>query len=337
MIGQPSAGPLRPPSEAYSLLVRVTKNCPWNRCEFCSAFRGKRFEKRPVTEIKDDILRAGRSAEEVRGWADRVGSKLGDAGRFNGLQWLHDDGVKSVFLQDSDSLVLTTDPLVEILEFIRATFPTVERICTYARGKTIFRKAPEALKRLRNAGLTRLHIGLETGDEALLSRIKKGVTADEMVEACRKAIDAGIEVSTYVISGLGGRERWEQHALHSARVLNRIDPHFIRLRTFHLVEGTPIYERARRKAFHLLSIEGVLKEIRRFIAELDVSSELVTSDYAYNYFLGEVDGKLPQDKERLLIAVDDALDWWRSRGEPKRNPFLGSLNRERAHDIIPNV
>lgn len=134
-------------------------------------------------------------------------------------------------------------------------------------------------------------------------------------------------MSEYVMPGLGGRERWEQHALNSARVLNEIDPHFIRLRTFHLIPGSPIFERAQRGEFHMQSVEGVLVEIRRFIEALDVNSELISTDYAFNFFMGELDGKLPEDKEKLLKAVDEALAQWRSRGEPRRNPFMGSLNR----------
>ncbi len=126
--------------------------------------------------------------------------------------------------------------------------------------------------------------------------------------------------------GLGGRERWEQDARNTARVLNEIAPRFIRLRTLHLAEGTPLYEKARRGEFHVQSIEGVLVEVRRLIEELEVTSELITSDYAYNFFMGEIDGRLPEDKESLLASVDQALTWWREKGEPKRNPFLGNLN-----------
>ena len=325
MSEQSSIGPIRPPSEAYSLLVRVTRNCPWNRCEFCSVFKGQKFQVRSTEEVKEDILVDKRSMEQVQAWAEKTGYGLGYVARNNGILWLDDDGVKSVFIQDSDSMIMKTEPLVEILEFIRETFPSVERICTYARGKTVFKKKFEELMRLREAGLSRLHIGLETGDDELLAYIKKGATAEEMIEAGRKAVKAGFEVSEYVMPGLGGREKWEQHATNSARVLNEIDPHFIRLRTFHLVNGSSMYEKAQRGEFHMQSIEGVLLEIRQFIEELDVTSELVASDYAFNYFMGEVDGKLPEDKEKLLKSIDKALTEWHSRGEPKRNPFMGNL------------
>jgi radical SAM superfamily enzyme YgiQ (UPF0313 family) len=246
--------------------------------------------------------------------------------RLNGVAWLGEGGVTSAFLQDSDCLVMKIDPLVEIVSFLGEQFPTLERITSYARGKTVFRKTPDDLIRLRQAGLSRLHIGLETGDDELLAEIEKGATAAEMIQAGRKAVEAGYEVSEYVMPGLGGRERWEQHALNSARVLNEINPHFIRLRTFHPAPGTPIHDWVRRGDLHVHSVEGVLREVRAFVEALDVTSHLVTTDFAWNFYLGELDGKLPEDRERLLAGIDEALKVWRARGEPKRNPFLGNLN-----------
>ena len=325
MSTQLSVGPIRPPSEAHSLLIRVTRNCPWNRCEFCSAFKGERFQLRTVEEVKEDILAAKRQADEIQKWVEQTGQRVSEIARYGGILWLENDEVRSVFLQDSDSLIMKTEPLVEIVEFIYETFPTLERVCSYARAKTVVRKKPEELSRLREAGLSRLHIGLETGDDELLAYVQKGATADEMIQAGRKAIEAGFELSMYVMPGLGGRERWEQHAKNTALVLNGINPHFIRLRTLHLIEGTPLYEKAERGEFHVNSIEGVLIEIRKLIEDLDVTSELVTSDFASNFFMGKVDGKLPEDKEKMLEFIDEALAWWRSRGEPNRTPFLGSL------------
>ena len=163
--------------------------------------------------------------------------------------------------------------------------------------------------------------------QQLLAYLKKGATAAEMIQTGHKVMEAGFELSEYVMPGLGGRERWEQHADNTARVLNEINPHFIRLRTLHLAEGTPLYEKARRGEFHVSSREGVLIEVRRLIENLDVTSELITSDQSMNAFMGEYDGKLPEDKENLIESIDRALTWWRKKGEPKRNPFLGSLNR----------
>ncbi len=326
MDARTSLGPIRPPSEAYSLLIRVTENCPWNRCEFCSVFKGQKFAVRPIEDVKDDIASVLRTVEDCYRWAERGGVTVGQIARLNGLLWLHDEGVVSAFLQDSDALVVKTRPLAEIVELLYRTFPTLERVCSYSRAKTIFRKTPEDLKRLREAGLSRVHIGLETGDDELLEFFQKGATAAEQIEAGKKAVTAGFEVSEYVMPGLGGRERWQQHALNSARVLNEIDPHFIRLRSFHPAPGTPIYEKVRDGEFTVQSLEGMLVEVRAFVEALEVNSQLVVSDFAWNSFIGESDGKLPGEKDRVLASIDRALAFRRARGEPKRNPFLGNLN-----------
>lgn len=326
MYTQSSIGPIRPPSEAYSLLIRVTENCPWNRCEFCSVFKGQKFAVRPIEDVKQDILSALETVEDCYQWAERGGVTVGQIARLHGFLWLHDEGVVSAFLQDSDALVAKTEPLAEIVELLYRTFPTLQRVCSYSRAKTVFRKTPEDLKRLRDAGLSRLHIGLETGDDEILEDIQKGVTATEQIEAGKKAVAAGIEVSEYVMPGLGGRERWRQHALNSARVLNEIDPHFIRLRSFHVTEGTPIYDKVKSGQLTMQSVEERLIEVRTFVEALEVNSQLVINDFAWNAYLGESDGKLPDEKDRVLESIDRALAYRRAKGEPKRNPFLGNLN-----------
>ena len=326
MYAQSSVGPIRPPSEAYSLLIRVTEGCPWNRCEFCSVFKGQKFAVRPIEDVKDDIQSVLRTVEDCYRWAQRGGVTVGQIARLHGVLWLHDEGVVSAFLQDSDALVVKTEPLAEIVELLHRSFPNLERVCSYTRAKTVFRKTPEELKRLRDAGLSRLHIGLETGDDELLEFVRKGVTAAEQIEAGKKAVAAGFEVSEYVMPGLGGRERWRQHALNTARVLNEIDPHFIRLRSFHVTEGTPIYDKVRDGQLTVQSVEERLIEVRTFVEALDVNSRLVVSDFAWNAFIGESDGKLPEEKDRVLESIDRALAYRRAKGEPKRNPFLGNLN-----------
>ena len=177
---QSAVGPIRPPSEAHSLLIRATRNCPWNRCEFCSVFRGERFQLRIVEEVKEDIRAARRQVDDIQRWAEQSGHSVGEIARYEGILWLQNDEVRSAFLQDSDSLIMKVEPLAEIVAFLCETFPTLERVCSYARGKTVFRKKPQELRRLREAGLSRLHIGLETGDDELLAYVQKGATADEM-------------------------------------------------------------------------------------------------------------------------------------------------------------
>jgi len=310
------------------MLVRVTENCPWNRCEFCSTFVGRKFRIRPIEDVKQDILTARKLVEDIYQWAERGDYTVSQIARLNGIIWLGNDGIKNAFIQDSDSMIMKTEQLAETLEFLCQTFSTIERICTYARSKTIYRKTPGELKRLRSAGLSRLHVGMETGDDELLTYIQKGVTATEQAEAGKKAVEAGFEVSEYIMPGLGGIERWEQHALNSARILNDINPRFIRLRTFHPAPGTPIYDKALREEYHVQTVAGVLNEIRVFVEALEVTSELVTSDFAWNFYLGEVDARLPEEKGKILNAIDEALTYWQGAGKSRRNPFMGNLNRE---------
>jgi radical SAM superfamily enzyme YgiQ (UPF0313 family) len=322
-----TTGPLRPPSEAHSLLIRVTENCPWNRCEFCATFKGKAFHIRNMEEIQRDILAARDVADSLRAWAKQTGQKKTQAARASGILWLQEDGVKTAFLQDSDSLVMKTGQLVDVIRFLYSTFPEVERLSSYTRARTLLARSLHELRQLKKAGLVRLHVGLESGDDDILACIQKGSTAQQIIEGSLKAKEAGFELSLYVMPGLGGRDRWGRHIIGTAKVLNQIDPHFIRLRTLQLLPGTPLYEKAKKGEFHVQSVAGVLREIQRLIQELDLTSELISSDFALNFFLKEADGKLPEDKEELLQRVRDALDDWQARGEPAPNPFAGGLRQ----------
>jgi radical SAM superfamily enzyme YgiQ (UPF0313 family) len=200
-------GVIRPPSEASSLLVRVTRNCPWNQCVFCPAYKGVKFSRRTVEEVKRDI---DEMVAEHRGISR----------------------VASVFLQDADSLLLPTDELVAILEYLREKLPKIDRITTYARARTLRKKGVEDLRRLKEAGLTRVHAGLESGSEKVLQLIKKGLTQEDIITGGRYVMDAGLELSEYIMPGIGGRALSEEHALETAKVLNQVRPDFIRVRTF---------------------------------------------------------------------------------------------------------
>ncbi|MBN1614215.1 MAG: radical SAM protein [Deltaproteobacteria bacterium] len=311
--------PQRPPSEAYSLLFRATRNCPWGRCEFCGNYRGPKFAIRSLQEVKQDIEAAKAAADSMLEWAERIGSadRIGLVARTNGMPWLVDGVVKHVFIGDADSPIMKTKDLVEILDFLHETFPKLERVTTYARAKTLLRKSPEDLKILRQAGLTRLHVGLESGDDDVLEYVHKGTTADEMIRSGLKVVEAGFELSEYVMPGLGGRERWRQHVRGTAMVLNRIHPHFIRLRTLNLgmVPGVPLSEKNRRGEFSTETLEGLVTEVRALIEALDVTSELIVSDFALNYYLLDIDGRLPEERERMLRTLDGALPMARQKDE----------------------
>ncbi|MHA1361777.1 MAG: radical SAM protein [Candidatus Freyarchaeota archaeon] len=270
--------PYRPPSEAYSMLIRVTRNCPWNRCAFCNMYKGQRFSRRPLEDVKRDISMA----------ADVYGER------------------PTMFWGDSNSIILKTEELEELLNHTYKVYPNLKRVTSYARAKTIIRtKTVQELKRLHEAGLTRLHVGLETGDGWLLRFINKGATAEEMVKAGRMVVESGIELSEYVILGLGGVERSETHAKETAKVLNQIDPAFIRVRTLVPIPTTPLYEVFEKGLLHLCSPLDVLKETRTLIAELEVNSEFL-SDHVSNYL--PVNGKLPEDKDDLLEYLDSNIE-----------------------------
>lgn len=302
--------PYRPPSEAYSLLVRVTRNCSWNRCEFCCMYRGQKLEIRPVEEVKNDIrsMKAHVDAIKEWAWANGHGDRVDQVARANGVMWLDGGEVKNVFIADSNSVIMKSEDLAEIIRFLCETFPSIERVTSYARAKTLVKKSMEDLRLLRDAGLTRLHVGLETGDAELLQIIQKGATPEEMILGGKKALEAGFELSEYIMPGLGGREMWQQHARGTAHVLNEVNPHFIRLRTLYVVPDTPLAERYERGQFTRQTTEGLLREVRLLIAELTVSSDFVVSDHIANRYMWGIDGRPSLDKERMLQEVDRLIE-----------------------------
>jgi len=269
--------PFRPPSEANSLLLRVTRGCPWNKCTFCSMYKTIKFERREMEEVLEDISMA---KERYR------------------------DKVRTVFIGDSNSLLLKAEEWVKILNALFASFPQIERVTSYARAKTIAKKPMEDLQKIFNAGLTRLHVGLETGDPDLLIEINKGATPEEMVEAGKKAKQVGFEYSLYVLLGIGGEEKWEQHAKGTAEVLNQIDPHFIRVRTFIPQPNSQLYEAVKEGRFQPASPETILKETKLLLQELEVTSQFL-SDHISN--LLPLHGKLPEEKFRMIQMIDQAL------------------------------
>ena len=256
-------GPIRPPNEAQSLLLRFTRNCPWNQCMFCPVYKERPFSLRTVAEIKADIAVARDIADEIRGVSQQLGCKgaftdavigtvLSNPANSSSYRsvavWMY-YRTGACFLQDADNLIMRTDDMVEVLTFLRRTFPEIKRVTTYSRSRTVTRKPADALKRIREAGLDRVHIGLESGSDAVLKLMKKGVTAEQHVEAGRRLIEAGMEVSEYVMPGLGGQALWREHAVETARVLNRINPHFIRLRSLRVPARVPLHAHSRTAAF----------------------------------------------------------------------------------------
>jgi len=285
--------PMRPPSEAYSLLVRVMRGCPWNYCTFCFAYKelSRKECLRSVEEVQDDI-------DELRLSVD-YWKRLG-----------HGREPRRAFLADSNAIVIRTDDLVRIVRHLRQAFPSLERVTSYGRAKTVLAKKPDDLARLRDAGLTRLHLGLESGDDEVLRRVRKGATAREMIDAGLRVKEAGFELSEYVMPGLGGRTASRQHVLNTARVLNAIDPHYIRVRTLMLVPGTPLCDEYQRGEFEPLSRREIIEEIGAMVEALEVSGRLCF-DHVSNppIFRQDWEGyKLPEEKEAVLRLIRGALD-----------------------------
>ncbi len=268
----------RPPSEARSLVLQTTTGCPYNQCYFCMMYNEKKCRIKSVEEIKEDVKNARK--------------KLGDS-------------YQSVFLADGNSILIKTEDLLEIIKYIKRYFPQVKRITTYGSARYVVLKTVEELEELREAGLTRIHTGMESGDREVLKRINKGTVPEEIIKAGKKVKDAGMELSEYYLVGVGGERLTENHARNSAAVINEIDPEFIRLRTFIPLPDTVLYDRYQSGKFRLLDPHQALKEIKIFIENLQgIESELL-SDHVSNYW--DIKGKLPGDKEKMVAEVEKAL------------------------------
>lgn len=312
-------GPIRPPSEAYSLLIRVTRNCPWNKCAFCPVYKGEKFSLRPVQHVKKDIdavyehVRALGSMSDSAGQVSRADldayvSKLSDSDRqafYAALNW-YAAGMESVFLQDANSMIISPEEMIEILQHLRTRFPGVVRITAYARSHTVARIADDRLKAIAKAGLNRLHIGMESGSDAVLKMVQKGTTKQQHVKAGKKAVAAGIELSEYVMPGLGGRALSRSHALETADALNQINPDYIRLRTLAIPGSVPLFEDYQAGRFEKLTDVEAAEEILLFLQNLEGIASRVRSDHILNLF-EDIQGTLPEDKERMTGVIEAFL------------------------------
>lgn len=268
----------RPPSEAGSLIIQATIGCPHNRCAFCAMYSGVSFRKRPLPEVIEDLD----LALEAYG-----------------------PGVRTIFLADGNSAALPTEELVAIGDAARQRFPQLERITMYGSAKFLVKKSRAEWERIAAAGITRVHTGLESGDPETLRQIHKGVDPEDAVRAFNHVMQAGIELSVYLMVGVAGLERWREHALGSAAVLNRASPDFVRLRTFVPVLGTDWCERWQRGELTLLDAHQALAETRLLIETLSGPTVLL-SDHISNFL--DVHGRVPDDRQLMLETIDEALE-----------------------------
>ena len=307
-------GPIRPPSEAHSLLLRVTRNCPWNKCTFCGLYKGETFSVRSVDHVCMDIDRLRYFVDEInraeqdldgkgRSISDiQTGLSIGDQMAFHSaLTWLR-GGMRSVFLQDANTLITRPTDLVTILEHLRQVFPQVERVTSYARSHSIARISDDDLGRLAAAGLNRIHIGMESACNEVLDFVRKGVDKKTHILAGQKVKKAGIELSEYFMPGLGGEALSRKHALESAEALNQIDPDFIRIRTLAVPAVTELYKDVEAGTFKSMGDIKIAEELLLFLENLHGICSIVKSDHILNLFQ-DVEGRLPYEQEKITAPI----------------------------------
>ena len=266
----------RPPSEAYSLIVQVTYGCSHNTCAFCSMYKEKRFALRPLDEVLEDFHIARQTYRHV----------------------------DKVFLADGDALVRKASELYTILDTIRELFPECQRVTSYASPASIRIRTDEELQTLRAKGLTMVYMGLESGCDEVLKLMRKGHMSDEIVAMGQKVRRNGIALSVTAITGLGGPELLEQHAIETAKAFNAMNPEYIGMLTLMVEPGTPLYDWVRDGEFQRLTQPQVLRETRLLVEDLDSPGSVFRMNHASNYLV--LKGTLNQDKEVMLRTIDAA-------------------------------
>ncbi len=323
-------GPMGAIGEQGSLLLRINRNCSWNRCLFCSVYKGAKFEYRKAEEVKQDIDIIRFLVDEIKTTSYKLGlgGVVNDAvmwtiikhnpeiyngcsidgntlnARYASLRnvcyWLS-SGAKTVFLQDANALIMRTPELIEVIRYLKESFPTIERITSYARSKTCAQKRVEELKQLHEAGLSRLLVGIESGYSTVLEYMQKGVSAQEHVDGGRKVIESGMTFVAFVMPGLGGSFWAQRHILETARVLNEIKPHLIRIRSLAIQEDSPLYEKWKSGEFAPLTDDQMVDEIEQLIENLNCDCYIETGQLTNILF--EIRGHLPQQKENILEII----------------------------------
>jgi radical SAM superfamily enzyme YgiQ (UPF0313 family) len=269
----------RPPSEAYSLILQATLGCSYDRCSFCAMYLDKPFRVRPLDEIRAEIE-----------WArNQPGA----------------ESVRKVFLADGDALVAKASFLRAICDALREAFPNLRRISCYASPQALRVRSVEEMRDLREAGLTLYYLGIESGSDAVLEKVCKGVDAEEMIRVAGKANEAGVPLSTMILLGLGSRELSEDHARGSARVVNAIQPKFLSTLVITPVPGTPLWDEVERGEFEVLAPIELARELRGFLGALDLKGTIFRSNHASNYLT--LSGTIPKDRARMLEQLDRAI------------------------------
>lgn len=312
-------GPIRPPSEAESLLLRITRNCPWNKCKFCGLYRGKKFSIRPLAHVMKDIDTIRNFVDDIQRIIELSGNEdyrpittyysalpANEQQAFqSAYRWLQ-YGMESIFLQDADVLTIKPDDLVEILRHIRKCFPQVTRITAYTRSRSVARISDEDMARIAHGGLNRIHIGMESASDEVLDFINKGVDKKTHVVAGQKVKRSGMELSEYFMPGLGGKHYSRANACETADALNQINPDFIRIRTLAIPGRTELFQDCQDGTFTRIGDVRIAEELLLFLENLKGISSTVKSDHILN-LLQEVEGRLPDDLERMTAPIREFL------------------------------
>lgn len=327
-------GPIRPPSEANSLLIQVTNGCTWNKCRFCQLYRHTKFKAYSADSIRSDIDNIAYWAERVRkherkaGWdIDGINAELSSIAddeerqcMYTVANWLIAGG-ENVFLQDGNSTALSSGRLTDVLVYLRQVFPQIKRITSYGRAENLSRSSAEDYAELKAAGLDRIHSGFESGSDAVLKRINKGVTQEQQIRAGKAVKAGGIELSIYFMPGVGGRDLSADNAEGTAEVINAVEPDFVRVRTAAVKPGTELYKDWQDGLFELCGDDDKVREIRRVIeltgetaGEWDAAiGTYLVSDHMIN-LLQDIEGYLGRhggdtdDRVRMLARIDEYLD-----------------------------
>lgn len=335
-------GPIRPPSEATSLLLQVTNGCTWNKCRFCRIYRHTKFKAYSADSIRRDIdtmvlyaQRARRHRDSSGRWdIDSLNREImmskGDERQcfYMVANWLVNGG-ENVFLQDGNTTALSSGRLTDVLVYLRQAFPGIKRITSYGRAENLSRISAEEFAELKAAGLDRIHSGFESGSDAVLSLINKGTTAQQEITAGRNIKAGGIELSVYFMPGIGGRDLTAENPEGMAEVINSISPDFVRIRTAVVKPGTELYDDFLTGEYTLCSDDEKILEIRRLIEASETEGTVLVSDHIIN-LLQQVSGRLDTDRDRMLGIIDGYL------GMPEEERVMFRLARRMAKVISPD-
>ncbi len=331
-------GPIRPPSESRSLLIRFSRNCPWNKCLFCPVYKNEKFSLRSFDELKSELIYLSAIYTKLKNALSKTSlnelsrnlkgffpeEQLHDAHRL--LHWIYHQEF-NIFIQDADPLLRKPSQLIELLSLIKQLFPETKRITSYARANTINRFSIEELIVLKESGLSRIHMGLESGSDRVLEFVCKGFKPKDVIYACNKLKQANIESSLYVMPGLGGKIYTQEHVVETIKTINLAKPDFLRLRTLGLNPAMPLYQKFVNGEFPILSEEEIVKEINDMIHGIEVELKLY-SDHNLNLLM-EINGTLPIEKNKLLNIITRFL----SLKENEKRLFILSRRMNKVFEL----